>query len=127
MRPTIAAVLTALAIAGCGSSGSSDKNRISHVVTTWSKAFADGKGDVACRLMTTDAARHLTQRGSCAATVHALASSVGGPADAQIRNITIKSITIRSHQALVTVVGGSHPLAVVKRGGSWYFDHVEGQ
>jgi hypothetical protein len=122
-------IIAAITVAGCGgSSGSNDKDQISRVVVAWSQAFANGKGDVACRLMTNNAARHLVTRyGGCSATVRAAASSAGGPTDAQFRNIKVNSIRISGHQALVAIVGGVHPYLVVKRGGSWYVDHVVGR
>jgi hypothetical protein len=55
--PALVAAAAVVAVAGRGSSsGSTDKDQVSHVVVTWSRTVADGKGDVACRLMTMRAA-----------------------------------------------------------------------
>ena len=79
VMPALVAAAAGVAVAGWprSSSGSNDKAQISHVVVTWSRAVADGMGDVACRLMTNKAARNLSQDGSCAATIRAVASSAG--------------------------------------------------
>ncbi len=117
--PSAAALVgLALALAGCGSSGTSSPQK---TLTTFLHAAASGDGAKACAQLTVQAQSQIVRGLSCAQGMK-LASGLYGPI---IKRITITDLKTQGNAASgITMVNGK-PMArfhMTKSGGRWMID-----
>jgi hypothetical protein len=125
IRATVATVLVALGVAGCGGGG--DRSAIEKVTHNYTTALASGNGRMACAQLTESEVTALLNSvsqdinsSSCASAVDQVSNSLGGDGAAKVRNARLINLRIQGNNARGTLAGSSIQIRFLKVSGHWY-------
>ena len=126
-----AALLAAIATLGCGSGGS-DEDKIRDTHRAFSEAVADGEGDEACALMTSEARQEALGAGvflgggDCAEVLSKFKGLLDKGDLEELRNSKVTNVTITGETALVRassdIDDDDDPTRMRKVSGDWLID-----
>lgn len=128
------AVVGALALSGCGQSGTTEQE-ITKSVRTWTAALSQGDGDSACARMTERARAELaayaetyTRRPaapSCPANVKRFFARLTGIPRRQIHDADVDDVEVSGDTATVAMAdGGPNELVLRQDAGGWRIHHA---
>jgi hypothetical protein len=130
-----AAIIAALAMAGCGGGGEEKGPSPRAVVESFAKAFGAGDGERACDLLTKAAQKAfiarvqpLTGADDCPAAIEKLVDAAGGSVSKAYASAKVDQVKISGSKATATLTaeGGATTVALAKEDGDWRLTGVPG-
>jgi ketosteroid isomerase-like protein len=128
-----AILLLAAALGGCG--GESDPDAARKAVSDFSKAFAAGDGDRACKLLTPDAqaefvkrVKALTKASDCPAALRRVSQAAGSQVTGAFRTAKVSDVQVKGSSATAKLTAGKATTTVglAKSDGKWRLTGVPG-
>ena len=131
---TAAAAAAALALAACGSEGTTEEE-ITKSVRNWTAALSEGNGEATCARMTPTAraelaafARTYTRAGpaeDCPRNVRRFTAKLTGIPRRQIHDADVDDIQVSGDTATVEMAdGGPNELVLRQDGDEWHVEHA---
>jgi hypothetical protein len=146
LRPLVATIAVALALAGCGGgpsgSAASQRTAVRRTIVTFMRELAAGNGMVACEGLTVGGASSLSATlgpelgnfgiDGCVAVVGVIGSGLSATLRNQLANVTVGAVTLDGSKATVSwsalpsavaaFFGSSKPITLIWEKNFWYVD-----